>query len=141
MTYKPYSLEQLKAELHRDEGYRDKPYLDSVGKMTIGVGHNLDDRGQSPEIIEAQLLEDIDQAEKDLDGIDPVWRTLNANRQRVLLNMAFNLGKTRLEQFRNMWATIRDGRLVEVPRHMLDSKWAKQVGKRANRLAELWDTV
>lgn len=136
--YKPYDLVRLKAELTRDEARRTKPYRDTEGLLTIGVGWNLDHNGLPDDVIDTLLERGIDQAEEALDNIDSVWRTLNENRQMVLLNMAFNLGQGRLAGFRNMWAAIRSGRLDEVPEHMMDSKWAKQVGSRADRLVELW---
>lgn len=136
--YKPYNLARLKADLHRDEARRIKPYRDTEGLLTIGVGWNLDHNGLPDDVIDTLLVRGIDQAEEALDNIEPAWRLLDENRQLVLLNMAFNLGQTRLAGFRNMWAAIRSGHLDEVPRHMLDSKWAKQVGPRATRLVELW---
>lgn len=136
--YKFYDLVRLKADLTRDEARRSKPYRDTEGLLTIGVGWNLDHNGLPDDVIDTLLDRGIDQAEEALDNIDSAWRTLNENRQLVLLNMAFNLGQGRLAGFRNMWAAIRQGRLEEVPEHMMDSKWAVQVGPRADRLVELW---
>ncbi len=135
MSYKFYNLDRLKSDLNRDEGSESKPYTDSVGKTTIGVGHNLDDRGLTPKQIDWLLADDIDQAEFDLDMIDNHWRLLTGERQLVLLNMAFNLGRARLAGFRRMWAAIVGGRFNDAADEMLDSKWAGQVGNRADRLA------
>ena len=147
MTYKPYGLQALSEELERDEGKRDKPYQDSVGKTTIGIGRNLDDVGLSNEEIYSMLAHDIDRAEQTLDSILPEWRLVNAIRQRALLNMALNLGETRLRGFRLMWAAIgsaialRDGNSAdswtEAAAQALDSKWAGQVGVRATRIATM----
>ena len=135
MSYKTYNLDRLKSDLIRDEGSRAKPYLDTVGKTTIGVGHNLDDRPLTEDQIDWLLADDIDQAEEDLDAINLRWRLLTDERQLVLLNMAFNLGRTRLAMFRRMWAAITGGRFNDAAEEMLDSRWARQVGVRAERLA------
>ncbi len=135
MVYKPYNIDRLKGDLTRDEGSRAKPYLDTVGKTTIGVGHNLDDRPLTASQIDMILMDDIDQAEKDLDAINPRWRLQTDERQLVLLNMAFNLGRGRLAGFLKMWAAITGSRYNDAADEMLDSKWARQVGARAERLA------
>ena len=141
--YKPYNLTALCAELSRDEGRRYKPYVDTEGLLTIGVGHNLDALGLSEEQIDVILQDDIGQAEEALDHIEPKWRLLDQDRQRVLLNMSFNLGQDRLSGFRRMWAAIRAAinsgdreYFVTAANEMLDSKWARQVGIRATRLAD-----
>jgi len=139
MAYKPYDLEALRAELEHDEGYRAKPYEDSEGILTIGIGHNLAENGLPREIIMELLDRGIDQAEEALDKIWPAWRTLDADRQRVLLNMAFNLGETRLRGFRRMWAALEAGDYETAGAEMKDSQWYRQVGPRAVRLIErMW---
>src|SRR3990167_4486964 len=87
---------RLKEELKRDEDNKQFPYEDTVGKLTIGVGHNLTDLGLPPQIVDALLDLDIHQAARDVHAIYPEWETLSDARQRVLLNMSFNLGRTRL---------------------------------------------
>jgi lysozyme len=57
-------------------------------------------------------------------------------RRGVLVNMAYNLGVTGLLSFKKMLSAYKKGAFVEAAQHMLDSKWAKQVGDRAKRLAE-----
>jgi lysozyme len=91
--------DELKQELTRDEGVRYKPYTCSEGRLTIGIGHNLDDRGLPPHIVDALYEWDIGQAVKDLDHHLPWWDTLGDVRGRALINMAFNLGITRLLSF------------------------------------------
>jgi lysozyme len=129
-----YDLATLQAELVRDEGERLKPYKDTVGKTTIGIGRNLEDVGISHDEALMLLANDIVRAELWLDRNLPWWRSLDPVRQRVLVNMAFNLGG-RLLSFKNTlkavqahdWHAAHDG--------MLDSLWARQVGARAKRLA------
>jgi lysozyme len=126
---------KLVDELIRDEGLRLKPYVDSVGKLTIGVGRNLTDVGISEAEAHVLLAADIMSAERVLDRFTPWWRGLTEDRQRVMINMAFNLGLNLLE-FRRTLAFIESGQYEKAADAMLESKWAQQVGPRAVRLAE-----
>lgn len=127
----------LKDQLIAHEGLRLKPYQDTVGKLTIGVGRNLDDAGISTH--EAMLLldHDIEAVEDDLDQRLPWWRGLSEARQLVLADMCFNLGIARLQGFKNTLAAIHAGDYEAAADGMLASKWAGQVGKRAHRLARM----
>lgn len=125
----------LMAELKRDEGIRLKPYRDTVGKLTIGVGRNLDDVGISPEEATALLQNDIANVTKALDGALPWWSGLDEVRQRVLANMAFNMGIRTLLTFKQTLGHVQAGRYLEAAQAMLQSKWSQQVGPRAERLA------
>ena len=131
------SMESLIRELTRDEGLRLKPYKCTAGKTTIGVGRNLDDVGISPDEAEILLRNDIARAEEGLDVALPWWRTLDPVRQRVMVNMAFNLGIAGLLGFKNTVELIRCGEYLDAAQHMLASKWARQVGPRALRLATM----
>lgn len=130
----------LKKELKRDEGCRLMPYRDTVGKLTIGVGRNLDDVGISESEADFLLMSDVGRAEGGLDGRIPWWRTLDETRQRVLVNMTFNMGIDGLMGFKNTLKAVQDGRWDAAAEGMLDSKWAQQVGARASRLAEMMRT-
>lgn len=130
----------LAMELRRDEGVRLKPYKDSVGKLTIGVGRNLDDMGISEVECEMLLQNDMVAHCMELDRKLPWWRTLGEVRQRVLANMAFNLGVTRLLGFKNTLALIESGQYAKAADEMLNSTWAKQVGLRATRLSGMMRT-
>lgn len=129
--------EKLAAQLTIDEGRRALIYLDSVGKWTGGVGRNLVDRPFSDDEIDLMLKNDIDLVEQDLDRRLPWWREMSNARQNVLANMCFNLGITRLLGFTQALSHMRSRRYEAAAREMLDSKWAKQVGARAIRLAAL----
>ncbi len=129
-------IEQLK--LH--EGVRDRPYKDSVGKLTIGVGRNLTDKGLKPKEIEYLLMNDIMECIDDLNKYLPWWRQLNEVRQRVLMDMSFNLGIGGLLGFKNTLAFIQSGDYEQASQNMLSSKWAGQVGQRARRLSEMMRT-
>jgi lysozyme len=127
----------LSAQLVTDEGLRLKPYRDTVGKTTIGVGRNLDDVGISKSEAMMLLGADIDVACAALDKSLPWWRGLSENRQDVLCNMAFNMGINKLMGFVNTLAKIQAGDYEGAAMGMLDSHWAQQVGERAQRLAKM----
>ena len=137
-----YDRAALALDLTRDEGRRRMPYYDSVGAVTIGVGWNLSAHGLPEDVIDLLLDRAIRHAEETLDAIQPRWRELDEPRQRVLLNMAFNLGPLRLVQFKAFWHWISEALELkhaecfnQAALEMLDSTWAKQVGARAQRLA------
>jgi lysozyme len=118
----------LKTQLVRHEGLRLKPYRCTAGKLTIGVGRNLDDKGISPK--EAMLLldNDIDETETWLLASLPWVKSLDDARQRVLVNMAFNLGVPGLLAFKRTLASVERGEFGLAAAQMLESKWARQVG-------------
>jgi len=132
-------IEQLK----KDEGCvvlhgRHVPYKDSVGVLTIGYGHNLDE-GIDEETAEALLQKDLDVAEADLRRAYPWVDKLDGQRRDVLVNMTFNMGITRLSGFVKFLAALEAGDFKTARYEMLNSKWAAQVGDRAVRLAKkIW---
>ena len=147
----------MKSELMRDEGLRLVVYRCTAGKLSIGVGRNLDDVGILPSetaalgittasvtkngvtVAQAMALLDFDIArvEKQLDAKLPWWRNLDDNRQRVLVNMTFNLGITRFLNFKNTIEFVRKGKYALASENMKKSLWHSQVGKRAVRLEAL----
>ena len=130
-------LTLLAEELKRDEGLRLKAYRDSVGKLTIGVGRNLDDKGITEDEALYLLATDIAEVCEDLDRSLSWWRGLSENRQRVIANMCFNMGIDKLMGFKNTLKAIQESRWQDATQGMLDSKWASQVGVRAERLAQM----
>lgn len=150
-----WDRQKLEDELTRDEGKRLKAYKDTKGKWTIGIGHNLTDCGAAPlprtvaDILangineaECDLLfdHDIKLAEADLDRYIPWWRSLDPVRQRVMLNMCFNMGwgagtSHGLHTFVNTLGMIERKEYSRAADAMLGSLWARQVHARADRLA------
>ena len=128
-------LDVVRAQLRIDEGVRDKPYHCSAGKLTIGVGRNLDDKGLKADEIALMLDNDILDAERDARALFPSFDTLSVNRRAVLVNMAFNVGRDRLAGFKKFRAAVEAGEFYKAADEMLDSQWAKQVGLRAARLS------
>jgi lysozyme len=135
------TLSQLEKDLIRDEGDKDKPYKDSEGHWTIGVGHNLDASGLCWEARLAQLRHDIECAQQDLDIHLGWWHHQPEPVQRVLVNMCFNLGIGGLLKFHETLALIHDARYNEAADRLLTLPYAKQVGQRAWRLALLLRSV
>ncbi len=130
-------LNSLKEQLMRHEGLRLKPYRCPAGKLTIGYGRNLDDRGISTREAEFMLTSDILECEAQLtQAIPRTYYALNDARKSVLVNMCFNLGIKGLLGFKNTLALIAAGDYERAANGMLASKWARQVGKRAIELAE-----
>lgn len=125
----------LDQQLRNDEGVRYKPYRDSVGKLTIGVGRNLDDVGLRDSEISVLLSNDMAVAETLARTLLPNFDDLTDLRKAVVCNMAFNLGM-RLTGFKETLGAIREGRWDDAANNMLDSVWAQQVGLRARRLAD-----
>jgi lysozyme len=136
----PESRSLLNKELMRDEDVRLKPYRDTLGKLTVGCGHNLDDRGISLKVAMFILDEDVSDTLEELDRRLPKWRSLNEPRQRVVGNMAFNMGVEKLLGFHQMLGALWDGDYERAADEMLDSVWAWQVKGRAARLAQTMRT-
>ena len=143
------------------EGLRLQVYEDSLGIATIGIGRNLEDRGITPEEIEwmdipnmdtiyqygiseadAMYLaqNDVQIVEEELLRSHPCVENLDAVRQLVLVDMAFNMGVPRLGKFKKMWAAIHKNNFEEAAKEMLDSRWANQVKSRSTKLAHAMHT-
>tara|TARA_R110002012_G_scaffold2011_5_gene9577 strand:- start:707 stop:1135 length:429 start_codon:yes stop_codon:yes gene_type:complete len=119
------------------EGIELKAYKDTVGKTTIGVGRNLDDVGISGEEAMILLKNDIQRTLDQLDAHIDWWRELDAPRQRALISMAFNVGIYGLKKFEKTLNALKNKRWVEASNEMMDSKWATQVGRRAEMLSQI----
>jgi len=124
-------------ELKRDEGVKLKAYQDTVGIWTIGIGRNLQDVGVSMDEAEYMLANDIDVAVGELQRTFDWFEGLSDARQRVCINMCFNLGLSRLLGFRKFLAAMAIGDWETAGIEMLDSKWSRQVGVRSTRLKDL----
>jgi len=129
----------LLEDLQRDEGVRLKAYKCTAGVWTIGVGHT--GGVKEGDVITHEhamklLSADMEQAIKDARKVCSVFDALDGPRKTVVANMAFNLGATRLAGFKNTLACICAGDYKQAALNMLKSKWATQVGQRAQRLAK-----
>lgn len=124
-------------QLEVDEGRKRFSYRCTAGKLSIGVGRNLEDRGLREDEINLMLSNDIDEAEGIARKLIPNYQKLSEERKAVVINMAFNLGETRLSQFKQTLTAINEGRYADAATGMRNSLWYKQVGARAERLATI----
>lgn len=123
-------VERLKA----DEGLRLAIYYDTEGVPTIGYGRNLE-VGLTEAEAEGLLANDVAAAIKDARAVVGRFDHLDRPRQEALVNMAFNLGRSRLRRFRRMLAAIDLGDWSVAAAEALDSRWARQTKGRARRIA------
>ena len=140
------NIDLLRKELTIDEGCIDKIYLDHLGYPTFGIGHLITDDDPekglpvdysiSKERIEECFEDDIEGVLTDLDRNMPWWSDLCEDHQRVMANMAFNLGITRLLKFKKFLTALEKHDFETAAVEMMDSKWATQVGPRATRLRD-----
>lgn len=150
MTVKDYV--RFRERLREHEGFCSREYRDTVGKITIGYGYNVDDRGieeferitgrfydGSVSFAEAMLLLEHVLLETEHELLTRAsWITkLNGVRYGVLLDMAYNLGVPGLLKFKKTLASIAAGDYALAAQQMLQSKWARQVKGRAVRLSQL----
>lgn len=124
--------------LKRDEGLRLKPYKDSVGKLTIGYGRNLDDVGISQQEAETMLLADINVALGETRDNFPWIKDLPPKVVLGLINMVFNMGIPRVKGFAKMLDALEKHDFERAADEAMNSKWAFQVGPRAERIAKLF---
>lgn len=141
--------EKLKAMLVLHEGEVLHTYFCPAGKLTIGVGHNLEanpipgiEKGDTITHERAMGILDIDITEcvAGLKKQIPWTDTLDEVRKAVLIDMCFNLGLWGLLKFKNTLAVIKAGDYADASEMMLQSKWAGQVGERADRLSRMMKT-
>lgn len=145
MDTKKYTkaIELATEQLKIDEGCRLNAYQDTVGVWTIGYGHTGGvKKGDKITQKEAEdlLLQDTLEAARDASSLPVNFDGLNAVRQAVLINMSFNLGKTRLLAFKRTLLAIAIRDYDNAALYMLQSKWSKQVGNRSIRLAKMMKT-
>ena len=124
-------LDQLK----RDEGLRLEPYRDSEGLLTIGYGHCLDRKGISKSVAEEMLKDDVNDSEIIRRAMFPWTEQLSEVRRAVFTNLIFNMGGYGLRSFKKFLAAGEHEQWETAAAELLDSKYAKQVGERAQRLA------
>ena len=129
-------------QLRRHEGLRLKPYHCSENFLSLGYGRNLETNGISEAEAEFMLMNDLIACESELK--DEGWyNQLDETRRAVVLNMAFNLGKPKLMQFKKFIGALSDDDYETASKEMVTgsdgvspSKWASQVGSRAYELAD-----
>ena len=100
---------RLRATITRHEGSRLQMYQDSLGIWTIGVGHNIQEKGISPKVMELMLDEDLEEAISELKRSVSFFSKMPQQVQEALVNLSFNMGIPRLMQFKKTLALLREG--------------------------------
>lgn len=128
-------VDRMIEQIKRHEGVKLKPYHCTAGKLTIGVGRNIEDNGISEREADFLLMNDL-AAMADAAKSYDWYAGLNEPRKAVIINMLFNLGQPRFDKFVNTKQFLADGLYEEAAEEMLNSKWARDVGRRAEELSE-----
>ncbi len=131
-----YNVTALEDQLIDHEGLELKPYHCTADKLTIGVGRNIQDRGITEDEARYLLKNDIKIVENELCKVHECVEDLDAVRQLILMDMAFNMGVPRLCKFKKMWNAIYERNFEAASMEMMDSRWARQVGRRAVILSD-----
>ncbi len=129
------SSEFAKKMIKENEGMRLKPYRCTSGKLTIGYGRNLDDRGISVHEANELFENDLVDAEIALGNIFGL-KIFEESESRVaaLLDMAFNLGEGGLRKFKNMIEAVKRRDWIAAAGEAKQSLWYKQGGSRAEKI-------
>ena len=136
-------MEKLLASVKKHEGYRNKVYLDTLGKRTVGVGHLcVEDFWEDDKEYEEKFLMDILEADlqnaikgaKDLMS-EHGCMDMDEVAEEIIIEMIFQLGKTGVSKFKNMWKALSGLDYSTAASEMLDSRWAKQTPNRAQAMS------
>ena len=137
-------MDRLLESVKKHEGYRNKVYLDTLGKRTVGVGHLCvedwwDDNVEYEEkflmdILQKDLQESIRGARELME--EHGCKDIDEKAEELLIEMVFQLGKTGLSKFRKMWDALAEKNYIGASYEMLDSRWSKQTPNRAKSMAE-----
>ena len=138
------NVNALREQLEIDEGVKYEIYLDHLGYPTFGIGHLIkeSDPEHGQDVGTAVTSDRVAEAfESDLEGVLSDCRKLYPNiddlpeeAQQIIANMMFNLGRPRLSKFVGMKRGVDDGDWNAAADEMVDSRWYRQVGARAERL-------
>ncbi|HVJ72019.1 MAG TPA: hypothetical protein VM531_11040 [Sphingomicrobium sp.] len=138
---------RLRSQLILHEGRKLKPYVDTRGNVTIGIGRNLTGRGLSSEEVEFLYQNDVRIAWTELVKAKPFVKKIDEVRQRVFLDLSFNMGMPVLLTFKQTLAAAERGDWWLVGQGLRQSAWQGQVGDgaggrrdRADRLIEMVTT-
>lgn len=140
------NLEKAKRMLLRDEGRQPYPYDDASGKfiygsgkITIGIGRNLEANPLTDNAIDLLLLEDLVRAEEGARRVigNSNFNSLSDNRKLAIINLVFNLGEAGFSKFTSTIACIKAQDFSGARLNLLKSKYASQVKTRALRVADM----
>ena len=139
------NLERLLESVKKHEGYRNKVYLDTLGKRTVGVGHLCvedfweDDKEYEESFLMEILQKDLQEAIRGAKELmeEHGCADIDERAEEILIEMVFQLGMTGVSKFRNMWKCLSELNYLGASFEMLDSRWAKQTPNRANGMADV----
>tara|TARA_R100001126_G_scaffold54094_1_gene30618 strand:+ start:186 stop:623 length:438 start_codon:yes stop_codon:yes gene_type:complete len=137
--------DRLLKSVKKHEGYRNKVYLDTLGKRTVGVGHLCvedfweDDKEYDEKFLMTILEHDLQTAIKSAKQLIKEFGCddIDEQAEEILIEMVFQLGKTGVSKFKNMWKALAERNYIGASYEMLDSRWAKQTPNRAKAMADL----
>ena len=138
------NMDRLMESVKKHEGYRNKVYLDTLGKRTVGVGHLCvedfweDDKEYDEKFLMEILQKDLQQAIRGARSLmeQHSCADIDEKAEELLIEMVFQLGMTGVSKFRNMWKALAELNYVGASYEMLDSRWAKQTPNRAKAMAK-----
>ena len=142
-------MDRLLESVKKHEGYRNKVYLDTLGKRTVGVGHLCveyfweDDKEYEESFLMEILEKDLSEAIKGANELmaEHGCMDINEKAHEILIEMVFQLGKNGVSKFRNMWKALSELNYVGASYEMLDSRWAKQTPNRAKSMAKIMKAI
>ena len=126
--------------LREHEGVETHAYVDTVGKVTIGVGRNIDSKGGlglSTDEINYLLANDVKRVNAELAAAFSWYKTLGTPRKDAIMDMCFNMGLPRFKKFKKALAGMAKGDYKTAAVEFLDSRWANQVGQRAITVTDI----
>ena len=137
------NMDRLLASVKKHEGYRNKVYLDTLGKRTVGVGHLCvedfweDDKEYEEKFLMTILEHDLQSAIKGAQDLmsENGCTDIDEIAEELIIEMVFQLGKTGVSKFRNMWKHLSALEYSAAASEMLDSRWAKQTPNRAQAMS------
>ena len=145
------NIKQLRDTLKVDEGCVNSIYLDHLNLPTLGIGHLItewdEEHGKpvgtpvSEERVNELFDKDIQITIDECEQLFGNFQDLPEEVQQILANMMFNLGRPRLSKFRKLCKAVAERNWKECAIQMEDSKWHKQVTKRADRLISRMNAV
>ena len=138
------NMDRLMESVKKHEGYRNKVYLDTLGKRTVGVGHLCvedfweDDKEYDEKFLMEILQKDLQQAIRGARSLmeEHGCADIDEKAEELLIEMVFQLGMTGVSKFKNMWKALAEKNYIGASYEMLDSRWAKQTPNRAKAMAK-----
>ena len=137
-------MDRLMESVKQHEGYRNKVYLDTLGKRTVGVGHLCvedfweDDKEYEEKFLMEILQKDLQQAIRGARSLmeDHGCADIDEQAEEILIEMVFQLGMTGVSKFKKMWKALAELNYIGASYEMLDSRWSKQTPNRAKAMAK-----